>query len=103
MLHNDALPMDSQTVLDPRALIFRNRLRKNLRRLIPWARQNGLDAYRLYDSDIPEVRLIVERYCDRLAVWEYTRRADLDPEEDRKAIHDHFLDDVEAILAKECS
>ena len=60
--------------MDPRAVMFRNRLRKNLRRLLPWARQQGIEALRLYDHDIPEVRMVVDRYGDRVVVWEYARR-----------------------------
>lgn len=88
-----------------RAQLFRNRLRKNLRRLRPWVTQQGIEAYRLYDSDIPEVRLIVERYGDYLALWEYARAADFDLRRDteaRQAEHEAFLQSVVAALAAEC-
>jgi len=80
--------------------MFRNRLRKNLKRLEPWAGQRSLDAYRLYDSDIPEVRLIVERYADSLVLWEYARRADA---EAVPAEREHFLSEVLSVLAEECA
>jgi 23S rRNA G2069 N7-methylase RlmK/C1962 C5-methylase RlmI len=67
--------------MDPRAIMFHNRLRKNLRRLLPWARQRGIEALRLYDHDIPEVRLVVDRYGDRVVVWEYARPARRDARE----------------------
>lgn len=88
-----------------RAQLFRNRLRKNLRRLAPWVRQQGIEAYRLYDSDIPEVRLIVERYGDYLAVWEYARAAERDLRRDpeqRSAEHEAFLASVVSALEQEC-
>ncbi|PSM31917.1 class I SAM-dependent methyltransferase [Haliangium sp. UPWRP_2] len=88
-----------------RAQLFRNRLRKNLRRLQPWIKQQGIEAYRLYNSDIPEVRLIVERYGDYLALWEYSRAADRDLRRDtseRSAEHEAFLHDVVQALAQEC-
>lgn len=97
--------MAAHHAIDPRAQMFRNRLRKNMRRLRPWAQRNAIEAYRLYDSDIPEVRLIIERYGDHLVVWEYARRADHDPDRDveqRDAAHDRFLQDVEQALADEC-
>lgn len=88
-----------------RAQLFRNRLRKNLRRLMPWAQRQGLQAYRLYDSDIPEVRLIVERYADHVVVWEYARRAEFDESRDvhdRHSEHEAFLSGVVTALAEEC-
>lgn len=84
-----------------RALMFRNRLRKNLRRLEPWAAQRRLDAYRLYDSDIPEIRLIVERYGQNLVVWEYARRDE--HEQSAAGTHDRFLDTVLNALVEECN
>lgn len=47
---------------------FANRLRKNMRRLDSWAKQQRLQAYRLYDADIPEFALAVDRYADHLQV-----------------------------------
>ncbi|MBL9005021.1 MAG: class I SAM-dependent methyltransferase [Myxococcales bacterium] len=88
-----------------RAQLFRNRLRKNLRRLRPWAQRTGIQAYRLYDSDIPEVRLIVERYGEKLVVWEYARRADHDEsrdENERTSEHEAFLSAVVTALSEEC-
>ena len=48
--------------MNPKVEMFGNRLRKNLKRLVPWAAQRGIEAYRLYDRDIPEVRLVVDRW-----------------------------------------
>jgi 23S rRNA (cytosine1962-C5)-methyltransferase len=41
---------------------LRNRLAKNEKRLRRWARHEGIDALRLFDNDIPEIPLAVERY-----------------------------------------
>jgi len=41
---------------------FRNRLVKNERNLRRWARREGVEALRLFDVDIPEIPLVVERY-----------------------------------------
>ncbi|MGO8694292.1 MAG: class I SAM-dependent methyltransferase [Rectinemataceae bacterium] len=41
---------------------LRNRLAKNDRRLRRWARREGIEALRLFDNDIPEIPLVVERY-----------------------------------------
>jgi len=51
--------------------MFGNRLRKNLKRLKPWLRTAVSDCYRLYDADMPEYALAVDRYGDWLHVAEY--------------------------------
>lgn len=39
-----------------------NRLRKRERHLRRWAKRENIGAYRLYDADIPEVPLYIDRY-----------------------------------------
>lgn len=41
---------------------FAHRLTRNRARLGPWAAREGLEAYRLYDRDVPEVPWTVDRY-----------------------------------------
>ena len=43
-----------------------HRLRKNARHLAPWARREELEAYRLYDRDIPEFPYAIDRYGEWL-------------------------------------
>jgi len=43
---------------------LRNRLAKNDRNLRRWARREAVFAYRLYDGDIPEIPLAIDRYLD---------------------------------------
>ena len=45
-----------------------NRLRKNARHLARWARREDLEAYRLYDRDIPEFPYAIDRYGQWLHV-----------------------------------
>ena len=47
---------------DPNAIMFANRLRKNLRVIAGWARRKGIDCYRLYDADIPEYAFALDVY-----------------------------------------
>lgn len=94
--------------MDPRALMFHNRLRKNLRRLLPWARQRGIEALRLYDHDIPEVRVVVDRYGERVVVWEYARparpddRAAPEGEPGETPAAASYTDDILAVVAELC-
>lgn len=45
-----------------------NRVRKNQRRLRKWLRRDQVTCYRLYDRDIPEIPLAIDRYEERLHV-----------------------------------
>ncbi|MDR1901178.1 MAG: class I SAM-dependent methyltransferase [Treponema sp.] len=55
------------------AQILSNRLRKRDKHLRKWARRTGIDAYRLYDRDIPEIPLALDRYGDAIAGALYER------------------------------
>ena len=61
---------------DPQALI--NRVAKNQRHLAKWARREGLEAYRLYDRDIPEIPLVLDWYDGRLHIAHRAARATRD-------------------------
>ena len=57
--------------LDYQVEIFANRLKKREKHIGKWARRNGVTCYRLYDADIPEVPLVVDRYENHLHMAEY--------------------------------
>jgi len=42
--------------------MFANRLLKNHRHYAKWARRRGIGCYRVYDKDIPEFPLVIDRY-----------------------------------------
>lgn len=48
-----------------------NRVRKNARHLARWARREGVTCWRVYDRDIPEIPLTVDRYEDALVINDY--------------------------------
>lgn len=48
--------------------MIKNRLEKNLKKLKPWSKRHQIEAYRLYDRDIPEFPFIVDIYKDHLLV-----------------------------------
>lgn len=50
---------------------FANRLRKNQKKLAKWARQEEIDCYRLYDADLPEYNVAIDRYGEWLVIQEY--------------------------------
>ncbi|TNG88729.1 bifunctional 23S rRNA (guanine(2069)-N(7))-methyltransferase RlmK/23S rRNA (guanine(2445)-N(2))-methyltransferase RlmL, partial [Pasteurellaceae bacterium USgator41] len=73
---------------------FANRLQKNCKKIEKWAQQQGLDAYRLYDADLPEYNLAVDRYADYIVVQEYAAPKNIDPNKARQRL----LDAVSATL-----
>jgi 23S rRNA (guanine2445-N2)-methyltransferase / 23S rRNA (guanine2069-N7)-methyltransferase len=58
---------------------FANRLRKNLARLERWAKREGVTCYRVYDADLPEYALEIDRYEQRVHVQERERPKSVDP------------------------
>ncbi|WOJ94314.1 bifunctional 23S rRNA (guanine(2069)-N(7))-methyltransferase RlmK/23S rRNA (guanine(2445)-N(2))-methyltransferase RlmL [Congregibacter variabilis] len=66
--------------LSPGAEMFANRVRKNLRKLGPWLKRSRNECYRLYDADIPEYAVAVDRYGDWLHVAEYKAPAEVSEE-----------------------
>jgi 23S rRNA (cytosine1962-C5)-methyltransferase len=54
-----------------------NRVAKNARHRRRWAAREGLEAYRLYDRDMPEFPLAIDRYGDWLHLQVFERRRPL--------------------------
>ena len=46
----------------PGAVMFANRVRKNLKQLASWVRREEVGCYRLYDADMPEYAFAVDLY-----------------------------------------
>ncbi len=61
---------------EAQAEMLANRLRKRSRHLSKWARRTGVSCYRLYDCDIPEIPLVIDRYEGRVHVSVYAREGD---------------------------
>ncbi|MFC0933274.1 bifunctional 23S rRNA (guanine(2069)-N(7))-methyltransferase RlmK/23S rRNA (guanine(2445)-N(2))-methyltransferase RlmL [Pasteurella multocida] len=76
------------------AVDFANRLQKNSKKIEKWAKQQGINAYRLYDADLPEYNLAVDRYDDHIVVQEYAAPKNIDENKARQRL----LDAVTATL-----
>lgn len=63
---------------------FANRLRKNYKHAIKWAKRNGITCYRVYDHDIPEFPFCVDIYEDRVHIAAYLNRYRSVEEQDEK-------------------
>lgn len=74
---------------------FANRLRKNLHKLEKWAKKERIECYRLYDADLPEYNVAIDRYADRVVVQEYAPPKSIMESKARKRL----LDVITATLA----
>jgi len=75
---------------------FRRRLAKRFKHLSKWARRQGLEAFRIYDRDIPEIPLVIDWYAGWLHAAEYER-----PHDRTDIEHDVWLDRmIEAAAAE---
>ena len=68
------------------AQMFANRLAKNQKRLKKWLKQSGETCYRIYDADMPEYALAVDRYGDRVHVQEYAAPSSINPVQAQKRL-----------------
>jgi 23S rRNA (guanine2445-N2)-methyltransferase / 23S rRNA (guanine2069-N7)-methyltransferase len=68
--------------LDAKAMeqaeLFRRRLQKRARHLRRWPTRQDIHCFRLYERDIPEIPLVVDRLEDCLHITEYDRPHDRD-------------------------
>ncbi|WPO94012.1 MULTISPECIES: bifunctional 23S rRNA (guanine(2069)-N(7))-methyltransferase RlmK/23S rRNA (guanine(2445)-N(2))-methyltransferase RlmL [Enterobacteriaceae] len=67
---------------------YANRLRKNVKKLEKWARQEGIECYRLYDADLPDYNVAVDRYADWVVVQEYAPPKTVDAQKARQRLLD---------------
>ena len=74
---------------------YANRLRKNLKKFEKWAKQEGIECYRLYDADLPEYNVAVDRYADWAVVQEYAPPKTIDAQKARQ----RMLDVIAATIA----
>ncbi|MGB7344788.1 MAG: bifunctional 23S rRNA (guanine(2069)-N(7))-methyltransferase RlmK/23S rRNA (guanine(2445)-N(2))-methyltransferase RlmL [Pirellulaceae bacterium] len=61
------------------AELFKARLTNRSRHLRRWPTRRGITCFRLYERDVPEIPLIVDRYENYLHITEYERPHDRDP------------------------
>jgi 23S rRNA (guanine2445-N2)-methyltransferase / 23S rRNA (guanine2069-N7)-methyltransferase len=78
------------------AELFRNRLKKRAHHLRKWPSKRETDCYRLYDRDVKEVPLAVDRYGDALLLTPTSRKL----ESRTRAEHEDWLDLMAATAAE---
>ena len=77
------------------AQLFTNRLKKRARHLRRWPTRRGITCFRIYERDIPEIPLVVDRYEDAVHITEYER-----PHERSLSRHSAWLQLMKTTAAK---
>lgn len=75
---------------------IQNRLEKNIKKLKPWAEKLGIEAYRIYDRDIPEYPFTVDIYGPYVVMND--RRQDIDFEEQKSGHLENIRTAIQALL-----
>lgn len=74
-----------------KAEMFVNRIRKNRKKWERWAKRNDIDCYRLYDADIPEYDVAVDRYQSKAVVHIYQRAHQTEDDLTKQRIQDVLI------------
>ena len=74
-----------------KAQMFINRIKKNRTKWERWAKRNGIDCYRLYDADIPEYDVAVDRYQSKAVVHIYQRAHQTEDDLAKQRIQDVLI------------
>lgn len=79
------------------AQMLANRVKKNKNQLQFWIDKNNIEAYRLYDADIPEYSVAIDCYQNHVLVQEYQAPKTINPK--KAAMHlNHVMLAVQSVL-----
>ncbi|NDW20057.1 bifunctional 23S rRNA (guanine(2069)-N(7))-methyltransferase RlmK/23S rRNA (guanine(2445)-N(2))-methyltransferase RlmL [Alteromonas hispanica] len=70
---------------------FANRLKKNLKKLKPWLKNADTNCYRIYDADLPDYNVAIDKYDDWLVVQEYAPPKTVSEDKARKRLQEVLL------------
>jgi len=74
--------------LTPGAQMLANRLQKNRKKLRKWLKQEAIEAYRLYDADMPEYAVAIDIYGEQIHVAEYAAPATINVEDAQRRLQE---------------
>lgn len=74
-----------------KAEMFVNRVKKNHKKWRRWAKRQGIDCYRVYDADIPEYNVAVDRYPGKAIVHVFQKARDAEDERAQQRVQDVLL------------
>lgn len=74
--------------MSEQAKMFANRLRKNFKKALAEAEKLNVNAYRVYDQDMPEYAVAIDLYGDFVHIQEYAPPKTVDPKKARERLLD---------------
>ncbi len=74
-----------------KAQMFANRIEKNKKKWGRWAKRNGIECYRLYDADIPEYDVAVDRYPTKAVVHLFQKEREVEDGRAQQKIQDVLM------------
>lgn len=91
------LPEGQLFALPAAAQMLANRLKKNKNQMNQWLESNQIEAYRLYDADLPEYAVAIDCYQNHVHIQEYKAPKTIDPK--RAALHlNHVMLAVQSVV-----
>ena len=73
---------------------LKNRLQKNLKKLKTYLQKNGIEAYRIYNKDIPEYPYLIDIYGSDAVIYEQGKKL-AEEDEAKRIIHQK---DIELVI-----
>ncbi len=70
---------------------FANRLQKNLKKLNKWIKSQDTDCYRIYDADLPDYNVAIDRYGAALVIQEYAPPKTVSEEKAKRRLQEVLL------------
>ncbi|MGK0410804.1 MAG: 23S rRNA (guanine2445-N2)-methyltransferase / 23S rRNA (guanine2069-N7)-methyltransferase [Shewanella psychromarinicola] len=70
---------------------FANRIKKNIKQFEKWAKKERIDSYRLYDADLPEYNVAIDKYVDYVVIQEYSAPATIPEAVTKRRLSDVLL------------
>lgn len=70
---------------------FGNRVKKNLKRLKPWINKQDTNCYRIYDADLPEYNVAIDKYDTFYVVQEYAPPKTIDENKAKRRVQDVLM------------
>ena len=91
------IPEGQFFALPASAQMLANRLKKNKVQLSQWLESNQIEAYRLYDADLPEYSVAIDCYQNHVHIQEYQAPKTIDPK--KAALHlNHVMLAVQSVI-----
>ncbi len=84
-------PEGQKHALPETAQMVANRIKKNLKKLKSWINKENINAYRVYDADIPEYAVAIDVYNDHINIQEYKAPKTLHEKKTKKRLEDAIL------------